>query len=327
MVTSSVQVLIKSTIRSVLQSKLSSLKQSPVLIIGSKPANEAFLDTKVGSVLHKLHHHASMEFDLKVIQSSVSSAFPTKSDVTKCIELAQRTGAGTLMAVGSGAAMDLCKIVASKYQCDEVILVPATSGGIIASSASGSLFLDEHEEAIHASECGSPNTTLVIDDIIHHKYAQQSALLIALDAMHRNTDENADNTTKICQLSFSGELTEALLLAGPLLSFGDKGHERSPILTLATSLIPMVYSNSHILEFWASLLPGKMQNMSNEMLVEYRQALTEVQGECPKLAEMSVDNLPLSKLMEYIHDNQVEWNTPEVYDGVFEALLESSLNR
>ena len=268
-----------------------------------------------------------MEFNLKVIQSSVSSAFPTKSDVAKCIELAQRTGAGILIAVGSGAAIDLCKLVASKYKCDEVILVPATSGGIIASSASGSLFLDEHEEAILTSECASPNTTLVIDDVIHHKYAQQSALLIALDALHRNSDEDADNIAKLFELSFSGELTEALLLAGPLLSFGDRGYERSPILTLATSLIPMVYSNSHILEFWASLLPGKMQNISNEILVDYTKALTHVQGECPKLAEMSVDNLPLSKLMEYIHDNQVEWNTPEVYDGVFEALLESSLNR
>jgi len=327
MPTTSAQTILKSSLHSVLQSKLSSLKQASVLVISSKPANDAFVDPRVGSLVKKLHYHASMEFNLKVVQSTITSAFPTRSDVTKCIELAQRTGAGNLIAVGSGAAMDLCKLVSSQYDCDETILIPATSGGIIASSTSSALLLDDHEETILADRCKSITSTVVIDEIAHNKYAQESALLIGIDALYHRNDEDSEGAAKLFQLAFNGELTDALLCAGPLLSFGDNGRKRSPILTLATSLIPTVYPRSHILEFWASLLPEKIHNMPMDILAEYLDRLAQIQSTSPKLAEMSVANLPLSKLIEHIHDNQAVWNTPEVSDGIMEAILAMSLNR
>lgn len=67
--------------------------------------------------------------------------------------------------------------------------------------------------------------------------------------------------------------------------------------------------------------------MPTGMLAEYADRLKQLQAECPKLAEMSMENLPLSKLMEYIRDNQALWNTAEVSDGELEAILETSLNR
>jgi hypothetical protein len=323
----SFQTIVKTPLRSVLKSKLSSLKQAPVLIISSQPANEDIVEKHIGSMVQKATFHASMEFNLKVVQSTISSAFPTASDVGRCLELAQRAGAGSLLAVGSGVAMDLCKIVASQHHCDETILVPATSGGILASAASRSLLLDTHEETLCSDE-GEPTktTTLVIDEISHHRYAQQSALLIAIDALHTRRHDLAQVATTL-QQALDGDLTGALLSAGPLLSYGDKGQERSPILTLATSLIPTVYSNSHVMEFWASILPGRINSMPTGMLAEYADRLKQLQAECPKLAEMSMENLPLSKLMEYIRDNQALWNTAEVSDGELEAILETSLNR
>jgi hypothetical protein len=85
------------------------------------------------------------------------------------------------------------------------------------------------------------------------------------------------------------------------------------------------------MEFWASTLPGQINNYGMPtagMLTEqYVDRLKQVQAECPKLAEMSMENLPLSKLMEYIRDNQALWNTSEVSDAVLEAVLETSLNR
>ena len=347
----SFQTIVKSPLRSVLKTKLSSLKQSPMIIICSKPANEEMVEKHIGSVVQKATFHASMEFNLKVVSSTISSAFPTISDVDRCMEMAQRAGAGTVLAVGSGVCIDLAKIVVSQYPCDELILVPATSGGILASTTDRALLLDTHEETLCSANQREPTTTkaqattLVIDDITHHKYAQQSALAIAIDALWAHTRSHDDDpasqitATTTVQLALDGNLTGALLSAGPLLSYGNnttnnknKGQkERSPILTLATSLIPTVYSNSHIMEFWASTLPGQINNYGMPtagMLTEqYVDRLKQVQAECPKLAEMSMENLPLSKLMEYIRDNQALWNTADVSDAVLEAVLETSLNR
>jgi hypothetical protein len=68
--------------------------------------------------------------------------------VQEAAELAQRSGAQTIIGVGSGAAMDLAKAVASSINAEQLILAPATLGGAMASMSEESLLLSTKEEAL-----------------------------------------------------------------------------------------------------------------------------------------------------------------------------------
>ena len=67
------------------------------------------------------------------------------------VEMARRSGASTVLGVGSGSAIDLAKVVASSLsrQNDvELVLAPATVGAAMASMSVGSMVLSQEEEAL-----------------------------------------------------------------------------------------------------------------------------------------------------------------------------------
>ena len=69
------------------------------------------------------------------------------------------------MAVGSGAAMDLAKTVATHCQMSP-ILIPATYGSILAAAQPHSLLLDTTEQALVPRHCANTESTLVMDTAI-----------------------------------------------------------------------------------------------------------------------------------------------------------------
>jgi len=95
-----------------------------------------------------------MELGLRTVNCSVSSAYPTRDDVQRGIDLAKRTGATTVIGVGARAAVDCAKGVAaalgssSDSSSVDLILAPATLGSTMSAMSSTPLILSTAEEAL-----------------------------------------------------------------------------------------------------------------------------------------------------------------------------------
>jgi len=107
-----------------------------------------------------------LEYNLKSIQTTISSAYPTLHDVNEALDLAKRAGLGSggvVIGIGSGAAIDLAKAVndtlfekninsndgRTKENDDSLVLAPCTLSGLwAATSNSPSILLDTKEEML-----------------------------------------------------------------------------------------------------------------------------------------------------------------------------------
>lgn len=151
-----------ASFRQVIQSHLDHLRQAPILLISSTTPPITDRSIPNGS---KRQHIAdacqftkftlAQQFGLRTVDTHVSSAFCTLQDINTQRELMQRTGAASIVAVGSGAAMDLAKAVQREHMGEEsseaalfTMMVPATYGAVLASGASHSLLLDSIEEKL-----------------------------------------------------------------------------------------------------------------------------------------------------------------------------------
>ena len=154
-----------SSLRTHLKSVVSSLRRSPCLIISSDlpsdeqqkpnppPAVKSFRQS-ISDHCNRAGFTASMELGLRTVNCSVSSAYPTRDDVQRGIDLAKRTGATTVIGVGAGAAVDCAKGVAaalgssSDSSSVDLILAPATLGSTMSAMSSTPLILSTAEEAL-----------------------------------------------------------------------------------------------------------------------------------------------------------------------------------
>jgi len=106
-----------------------------------------------------------LEYNLKSIQTTISSAYPTLHDVNEAVDLAKRAGLGSdgvVIGVGSGAAMDLANAVNdtlfqkninsdehTKENNESLVLAPCTLSGLwAAASNSPAILLDTKEEML-----------------------------------------------------------------------------------------------------------------------------------------------------------------------------------
>ena len=164
-----------SSLRSHLQTRASSIRRAPCLIVASDlPPDEqqdgsskskhlkSFRQTLSDNV-NRTGFTMSMELGLRTVNCTVTSAYPTWGDVEGGVEMARRVGATTVVGVGAGAALDCAKAVASALLTDhshhvddsnenqdavELILAPSTLGGTMAAMSSSSLLLSTAEEAL-----------------------------------------------------------------------------------------------------------------------------------------------------------------------------------
>lgn len=158
-----------SSLRTHLKSAVSFLRRSPCLIISSDlPAEEHHKpNPAVKSFRQSISDHcnragftASMELGLRTVNCTVSSAYPTRNDVQRGVDMANRTGATTVIGVGAGAAVDCAKAVAARMASAlgssssngsssvDLILAPATLGSTMAAMSSTPLILSTAEEAL-----------------------------------------------------------------------------------------------------------------------------------------------------------------------------------
>ena len=146
------------SLRSYLQSKLDVLRRAPILLISSEAGASSSHLKSVADSCQWVNFTLSKQFGMRTVPTTISSAFPTNDSLVQTLELMQRTGASSVVGVGSGAAMDLAKAVQANLSNNNgledqtnntrLILVPTTYSGVIAAGASHSLFLDGDEETL-----------------------------------------------------------------------------------------------------------------------------------------------------------------------------------
>ena len=130
-------------------------------------------DPKTYAFVQKNIQSIQLEFNMRTVPCTISSAFPTRESVNEAVSLAKRAGLkegqfgsgdGLIIGIGSGAAIDLAKATAdslfgniSSYQGDgndqheggSLVLAPSTLGGFMAAcSNTPSQLLDTKEEMI-----------------------------------------------------------------------------------------------------------------------------------------------------------------------------------
>jgi hypothetical protein len=150
-----------TSLRKYLKSEINDLRRAPILLIASSSTSESVNLKSVADSCQWMKFTLGQEFRLRTIPTTISSAFPTKESLQETMELMRRTGASTVVSVGSGAAMDLAKAVQADLEekrsdddggnssnSNRMILVPTTYSGILAAGTSHSLLLDNDEETL-----------------------------------------------------------------------------------------------------------------------------------------------------------------------------------
>eukprot|EP00980_Cylindrotheca_fusiformis_P012558 scaffold3084_cov144-Cylindrotheca_fusiformis.AAC.6 len=342
-----------SSLRSFLRSEISSLRQSPVLIVASEPAatHPNHLSV-VAQSCQVVNFVLAQELGLRTVQSNVSSAFPTTADLDQRLELLRRTGASSVVAVGSGAAMDLSKALPFQKDLDHVILVPSTSAATMAASSTHSLFLDSVEEtlvpfprAVQESNC---RTTVALLESSYIAPAESTHLLYAslaliLDACYRKSSnprlpEIVQGTLSL--LENTGEVLsheksmELLSNAGQLASYGLDQEDRSTPIALASSLIPTIFPHVHALTFFASLLPGICELLDTPEFETVSQLVTRVKNIKPEtipqimVSDKTLDGFSIPDMsLSHIRSNQTVWKSFDVPDQILVGILERSIKR
>jgi hypothetical protein len=89
-----------------------------------------------------------LQHNLRTVPFHQIAAYPTVSDIQAALDLFSRSGCGSIVAVGSGAAMDLAKAMHSLQPLANLILIPQTLGAVLASTAKETLIFCPHEDAL-----------------------------------------------------------------------------------------------------------------------------------------------------------------------------------
>jgi hypothetical protein len=300
--------------RSFLQSELQALQQGPVLIISSEasvdhlthrptggsktdsqPRHERLLKP-VADACQFVQFTLSQQLGLRTVPTTISSAFPTFPDLEQRFELLRRTGATSVVAVGSGAAIDLAKALHAERSnsLERVILVPSTFGAVIASGSSHALFLDGIEETLvpmpkHQNDGNQTSLSdvgggITVASLLDGKRYMESATddlrdidllygvsAILLDACYRDSQNPilpllVDSAIDLLSVARSSgqhpsddmniRMNHLLYQSGCLLSYGLGNEDRSIPLALGSSLIPRLFPELHPISFLAGLVPG-----------------------------------------------------------------------
>ena len=302
--------LIRSNVRSFLQQHQADLRQAPILVVSSKASHT---DVKqVQQLIEKFHFHAQQEFGLRIVQSEIQSAFPTLNDVETAQKLVQRTGVGSIIGIGSGAAIDLAKSLSASSTCT---LIPGTSASLLASHTTHSLLLDPNEETLIASKNSNERYSVLLDSesVVHsHQLAEWGCQAVLEDAKYRGFSVKTD----------SDNIESLLIDTAQYIHFGDNisdHHPRSAPVALAQSLIPQVFASTNILEFWASLLAAQQEINGEEQ--------PSLDDDYPKLASLALEMQTVKDMWKHISSNQAltqSWDLPK---DILLKILESSLNR
>lgn len=343
----------KAVLQKFLQSESSTLAKAPILIISSGVAEHGSSSAtvvvdSVDDACRKAQFLTSMQMGLRTVPARVTSAFPTLENVNSHLEMAKRTGATTILGVGSGAAMDLAKAVIQKRDSVRGLLVPSTYGAIVASNSQYPILLDTNEQALIVqqqddhSSAEEASVVIETDSLAntHERDAAWACLAIGMDSLYRRP--NDPDGTRLVERGLKEldddsddktHLVETLVDAGRALNYGLDEHPRSSPLALAASLIPSCFPSAPVLPFFASLLPGICHispSSKSDLESHVYEKLKERESDVPSLASMvihadSAQSVPT--LLSHVRSNQALWKCFDIEDHALEAILKYSLSR
>jgi hypothetical protein len=347
------------SLRQFLQSELPVLQQAPILLVTSEPGADAVPLTPVNDASRLVQFTLSQQLGLRTVPASISSAFPSTQDLESRLDMLRRTGASSIVAVGSGAAMDLAKALArdEKAAIEQLILVPSTYGGAVASGTSHSLLLDTVEETLIPNPVGEhqprcPTIVAPLDSkytasIGPSSHVLYASLAIVFDAGLRKSghpllDGMVQDLYRFCVEDPTQEISHEALLdlcyrSGSLLSYGLGSEDRSSPLALASSLIPPIFPHVHILTFWASLLPGlchalqsassagdPMQELATGVLANTDWSNIPTLAVADEtMTGFSIPDMALS----HIQANATVWKSFDLPNNVLTKILQQSLKK
>ena len=186
----------------------------------------------------------SMQYNLRSTFCTISSAYPTPESVAEAVSLAKRagmTGDGTIIGVGSAAAIDLAKATSTNLGSSLLVLSPYSLGGLWAASSPQHLVLDTKEECIVSKKTTVKDTVITLDeqrllgDLPLYREFQPSArdaycsgslamshfaagsLAVLLSQLNSGVDDRYHSEL----ISLSSELAMVLRLASKLRQNGD----------------------------------------------------------------------------------------------------------
>ena len=279
------------SLRSYLQSELDVLRRAPVLLISSEAgAVESSSNIKaVADSCQWMKFTLGQQFAMRTVSTTISSAFPTNDSLEQTLELMQRTGASSVVSVGSGAAMDLGKavqanLVGSSSSSDgtedtkkntPLILVPTTYSGILAAGASHSLFLDAEEDTLvpipqrHQGILAAPTpdgtcahhatvSTLEPQKYMEHLDADKfDVLLYAVSAIL--VDAGLRKSTHISLPILLQDTIDLISLRDNINSTtndSDAAKSSSELMTLTAPLMNLLYQSAGLLSYGLSTSDG-----------------------------------------------------------------------
>ena len=213
----------------------------------------------VADAVNQVRFLLQQRMGFRTVTARPTGAVPTIRDLELVNELASRTGASTIAAVGSGAAVDLAK-AAHK---EELVLLPATYGASIAAASSHSLIFDPLQESLmiepgpEAPPQSFSTTTVVLEERFLDQALKQEASLAAigilLDHSYRESLSEFDWKDAVQNLTHQ-RAAELMQRAGEALSYGFGSSERSLPLAVAASLAPTLFPEHRITSVMASLV-------------------------------------------------------------------------
>lgn len=157
---------------------MGTLRASPCFLISSTPPpndddRDDRDDRSAGSHDAKAHNFVarnlllSMQYNLRSTFCTISSAYPTPDSVDEAVLLAKRagmTGDGTIIGIGSAAAIDLAKATSTNLGSSLLVLSPYSLGGLWAACSPQHLVLDTKEECIVSKKTTVKDTVVTLDE-------------------------------------------------------------------------------------------------------------------------------------------------------------------
>jgi len=342
----------RKALESFLKAEKSRYDHAPVVLITgqpfvSKPSDRKPHNDQIDATGKEMEHVLRHKLRLHTVTAEAGyNSFPTVSACHEAFALADRVGASTIVATGTGVAIDLAKAVAaSNKNVEQLVLCPGTLGGALASTSTHPLLLDPVEEALlyqqHEQELvrssGQParkdvatviaplNEKIEMDEL-YKRNSILAAVTIALDCIYRDAGGDAKSVEAILEkgklllanvdsVDFA-DISELCYMAGELLSFGlaDNGETRSVSLALASSLFPTSdWGQFNTMTLWASLAP----TLREAVLIRHPER------DIPSLphAPTVVTNESVDELLSHIHANQALWNCFDCSDEEFREIL------
>jgi hypothetical protein len=179
-----------------------------------------------------------------VIQSNLSyDPYPSRNDLNRILEVADRIGATTLVAVGTGGILDLAKAATATAAAtannrsgrfENVLLIPATYNSLFVAATSHSIFFDPKEEVISLFPSTTTTTTTTTTTIS----TIPSTIIATLHDHHHHPMNEKENDSSL--------LLSNRKMKSTILPFG--GSAPDVILVMISLLLSRYYTTLYPLK-------------------------------------------------------------------------------